>query len=744
MSSKATRFLYGMNFDSPNDLGGNRPPMIDGDWNGTGDFISGLSACKANGSRCIVKFTGSANNAIYIDSQNRSAYSEPKWKFWFDKCLSKTNAQQMGNFVQDGTLVAHYMFDDYQPGTVFQVAPTFAQIEEAGRYSKSFWSQVPTCLRGANQYNRDICLAAGASHYTYVDFGWHQWADRHGAAQPYFINGINAGRTVGLGCMGGLNLLKGGSGITAPWNQGVSPRFTMSPQEIDAVANAFSVATYLIGCIGWSARETADDTNYYELPSIQTALTRLAGLASTRLAGPINWRTTSGSIDSNATSASTVTVIGAWSLVRDGQAIRNSNQASLTVPYNQEPEQGNLILLQVYSRDSNMRSPVCPSDFSEAHRVSGNSAQGGVMALFYKVAGSNEGVSKIVTFAGTGGTGCAQIGASYEAAGNYPLQTGVLSAVGSAKSWTAVSTNMGPVPGLVSANSDALVVVCAARANDFLGLNLPPTDTISATTGEAWVRALLAGTASGDDAGIMMDVVSTSGIASIGSKSWSQTTQASSSNFEGPGCGFMVAFRPASVVAGQPPAIEGLDEDVFMSLGSTLSFVVQSTGSTPITWSRVSGPSNATFDSSTGVFSWTPSATGTFVITLRATNVIDFDEETFSVIVQSGSNLPPVITDPGDQVVRAQEQLSFKIVSSDPNGDTVAYGFQDSPAGALIVSDTGQFIWRPTGAQGPGTYPVVVLVTDGQNTSRSTFTISVGDTLWTNQVITAPNSFRRL
>jgi hypothetical protein len=218
----------------------------------------------------------------------------------------------------------------------------------------------------------------------------------------------------------------------------------------------------------------------------------------------------------------------------------------------------------------------------------------------------------------------------------------------------------------------------------------------------------------------------------------------------------MVTIAPAAVLGGTPPVLilGDLDDGVTISLGSTVSFTLSSTGSTPITYSKESGPSNVTLGSSTGAFQWTPSSAGDYVIVLAATNSFGSDTGTLPVTVSSpggsgststGANSVPVISHPGNKSVNAHDLLSFVVAATDADDDTLTFGLDSgAPTGAFIDSTTGQFIWIPSGEQGPGTYPIVVLVGDGQQTSRSTFTITVGDTIWTRSSTLPTNSFRRI
>jgi len=231
------------------------------------------------------------------------------------------------------------------------------------------------------------------------------------------------------------------------------------------------------------------------------------------------------------------------------------------------------------------------------------------------------------------------------------------------------------------------------------------------------------------------------------------------SNTSAAGCGFMVTFAPSFITDGLPPAIEEL-EDVTMSLGSTLSFTANAVqGSTPITWSVFSGPSNVTIASSTGQFTWTPLSMGDFLLVIKASNSFGSSTEGFAAAITAASstttvsgstvtvgNTAPVITNLSSATtVYAEQPISFILTAVDQDGDTVTFNMEsDAPAGASLNQSTGQFVWIPTAEQGPGTYPIVFIASDGQNESRSTMTAVVLDIPWTRNRGLPTNSFRRI
>lgn len=764
MSSNFTRMTYGAWYKSDAYLGGlnGGAPGFDGEIANATTFVSDLSHAKDLGARLSIKVVGPATGY-----GKGSAFSLGAWKAKFDEAVARTSASQMSAFFADGTLIGHMMLDDLGASGAFSKEPTFAEIDEMARYSKSKWS-IPTSVRIHGSYLKSIVTQ---SQYSYLDYCWNQWHKRYGAVGPWYITNTNDARSVGLGSMQGFNLLNGGSGITAPWNvsgDNLAGSFGCSPQEIDAIGNAFSAVTASLGIMPWAHQNNAGDSNYWDMTSIQTALTALFSRAIGKVIGPFNWRGDLAGSSSGTTQGSVDTQTGNWGVIQVADDYtRTADAASLSVPLPTGAGTGQALCILTYSRDNTFRTAVAPSGFSEAARVSGNSAQGGELCLFIKKLAAPPSGNQIIDFTGPGGAGSAggsMMGRSFAVSG---VTTGtIICGVGSDSSWPNTGSDMGPVKGkFTSTVSDALVLVCAAKANDFGGgsIDVPP-DTMSITTnaGETWSRLFILANGAGSDSGMFCDYTFTSGLLSIDTKSWSQNTTATNAT-AGAGCGFFVALAPVSIVSGQPPVMSEF-VDWTVSTGSDVSFRVVSTGSTPITYSKVSAPSTATFGSSTGQFTFTPTSAGTYFITLRATNSFGSDTQSLFVFantpsststggVGGGTNHAPDITNPGDKTVAAHDLLSFLVDVNDVDGDPITMAMQSAPAGAFLDSMSGQFVWIPNGHQGPGVYPIVIIASDGQTESRSTFTVTVTDTRWTRyggpsnqlaKISTTSNSFTRI
>jgi PKD repeat protein len=93
---------------------------------------------------------------------------------------------------------------------------------------------------------------------------------------------------------------------------------------------------------------------------------------------------------------------------------------------------------------------------------------------------------------------------------------------------------------------------------------------------------------------------------------------------------------------------------------------------------------------------------------------------------------PPVLSPIGDKTVDEGALLSFQAVASDASGAPLSFSLSPgAPAGASITPE-GLFTWTPAEAQGPSSYSMTVIVSNG--TSLDLETIQV----WVNEVNTAP------
>ncbi|MFZ5470043.1 MAG: putative Ig domain-containing protein, partial [Myxococcota bacterium] len=150
--------------------------------------------------------------------------------------------------------------------------------------------------------------------------------------------------------------------------------------------------------------------------------------------------------------------------------------------------------------------------------------------------------------------------------------------------------------------------------------------------------------------------------------------------------------------------------------GETLSFIVSATdpdGDT-LTLSSSTLPTNATFSTSSGAFSFSPSfsQTGTETITFTATDPGGLTGSQTVQIAINSTNRKPVLANVAAQTVAEGAQLNITLSATDPDGDTLTYSFSGSlPTGATFDPATRRFSWTPGYSQA-GTYSVTFVATD--------------------------------
>ena len=140
-------------------------------------------------------------------------------------------------------------------------------------------------------------------------------------------------------------------------------------------------------------------------------------------------------------------------------------------------------------------------------------------------------------------------------------------------------------------------------------------------------------------------------------------------------------------------------------------------------------PRWATFSTSTGRLSGTPTTAGTFsniviwVTDARASTALP----AFNITVSAAtSNAAPVISGTPVRAINVASAYSFRPTASDANGDTLAFSISNRPTWATFSTVTGQLSGTPSAAHA-GTYSnIVISVSDGRaSAALPAFAISV-------------------
>jgi len=181
-----------------------------------------------------------------------------------------------------------------------------------------------------------------------------------------------------------------------------------------------------------------------------------------------------------------------------------------------------------------------------------------------------------------------------------------------------------------------------------------------------------------------------------------------------------------------PPRISGTPPNS-VNAGATYSFTpgASDPDNDTLTFSISNQPSWASFDSSTGRLSGTPSdadagTTSNIVISVsdgESSDSLAAFSITVTIVV---GNSPPQISGTPTPSINANNSYSFTPTASDPDGDNLTFSISGQPSWASFDASTGELSGTPGDAD-VGVYSdIVISVSDGQaDASLAAFSISV-------------------
>ena len=160
---------------------------------------------------------------------------------------------------------------------------------------------------------------------------------------------------------------------------------------------------------------------------------------------------------------------------------------------------------------------------------------------------------------------------------------------------------------------------------------------------------------------------------------------------------------------------------VTASTGQAYSYDVDATGTPAPTYSLSTSPAGMSINSTTGLVTWTPSAAGSFNVTVVASNGVSPDApQSFTITVSSATSSPTIVSTPVTSATAGQAYATDVNASGNP---APAYSLLAAPAGMTIDSTTGLVSWMPPAA---GSFDVTVLATNGiAPDATQSFTITV-------------------
>ena len=135
-------------------------------------------------------------------------------------------------------------------------------------------------------------------------------------------------------------------------------------------------------------------------------------------------------------------------------------------------------------------------------------------------------------------------------------------------------------------------------------------------------------------------------------------------------------------------------------------------------------PTGATFNGSN--FAWTPDFTqaGTYNITFTTTDAgNNTDTETITITV-TDINRAPDLNSVTAKSIDENQTLTFNLIATDEDNDTITISSSNLPTGATLTSNT--FSWKPDYTQS-GSYSVTFNSTDGSLTDQTIVSITVNN-----------------
>jgi len=192
-----------------------------------------------------------------------------------------------------------------------------------------------------------------------------------------------------------------------------------------------------------------------------------------------------------------------------------------------------------------------------------------------------------------------------------------------------------------------------------------------------------------------------------------------------------VSKTGTTTVANRAPTISGTPPTT-ATVGTAYSFqpAASDADGNTLGFSISNRPSWASFNTSTGRLSGTPTATGTFsnIVIKVSDGKATASLPAFSIKVTNSANRAPVISGTPARSVNAGSAYSFRPTASDPEGNTLTYSIANRPSWATFNTSTGQLSGTPSASQ-VGTYSnITISVSDGRATaSLAAFSIAVVD-----------------
>ncbi len=142
------------------------------------------------------------------------------------------------------------------------------------------------------------------------------------------------------------------------------------------------------------------------------------------------------------------------------------------------------------------------------------------------------------------------------------------------------------------------------------------------------------------------------------------------------------------------PTITNTNLSTTGTAGVPLSYTIAAIGTAPITFGAAPLPAGLSVNTTTGVISGTPTATGTTNVTLSATNSIGAAPTKTLALSISAAPVAPVINSPTTVTATTGQSFNYTITAS--GTQPITFGASPLPAGLSVNSSTGAISGTPT------------------------------------------------
>jgi len=218
-----------------------------------------LARANQASARVFINFTGNE-----VNLRDANGFSFEKWKSRVDRFLGV----DLTPYINDGTLVAHFIIDEPQDPTNWNGHPvTQAQIEQMAAYSKQVWPTLTTMARSKLEYLR-------GGQYPHLDVVRIQYLVRFGDIDDWISSNVAQAKALHLAMVGGLNALNGGSKDSGIPGQ-AEGKFAMNADELRTYGRRFMSEPYVCGFLLFQWEPV-----YMNRPDIKAALTDLVNYAA--------------------------------------------------------------------------------------------------------------------------------------------------------------------------------------------------------------------------------------------------------------------------------------------------------------------------------------------------------------------------------------------------------------------------------------------------------------------------------